>query len=261
MVSHRVTIRRELDEGNTHATSAARSIPHHAGGGWGSGRRRRCSQPSSWNCSLSSEIEAMTAVEVGERLGLHPRGTNDFLDTLVALGLLKREGEGASGRYRNKRRDLSLPRARRAPRISAGSSRWQTRGYTDSGGISPRPLQSGKPQNEIKHTGKAMFEELYSDAVQARAVDERDGRDLLWACSRSWRRSSISQSTRCSATWGGATGQLSMVVASSHPHMRCTSFDLPVVETNRPANDRSRRTQRARPGGGRRFLHRPTTRG
>src|SRR6266550_3118845 len=25
-------------------------------------------------------------------------------------------------------------------------------------------LQTGKPQNEIKHTGKAMFEELYSDS-------------------------------------------------------------------------------------------------
>jgi 16S rRNA G1207 methylase RsmC len=29
---------------------------------------------------------------------------------------------------------------------------------------------------------------------------------------------------------GGATGQLSIIVASRHPHMRCTSFDLPVVE-------------------------------
>jgi 16S rRNA G1207 methylase RsmC len=29
---------------------------------------------------------------------------------------------------------------------------------------------------------------------------------------------------------GGATGQLSIIVANRHPHMRCTSFDLPVVE-------------------------------
>jgi hypothetical protein len=29
---------------------------------------------------------------------------------------------------------------------------------------------------------------------------------------------------------GGATGQLSIIVAGRHPHMRCTSFDLPVVE-------------------------------
>jgi precorrin-6B methylase 2 len=29
---------------------------------------------------------------------------------------------------------------------------------------------------------------------------------------------------------GGATGQLSIAVARRHPHMRCTTFDLPVVE-------------------------------
>jgi 16S rRNA G1207 methylase RsmC len=29
---------------------------------------------------------------------------------------------------------------------------------------------------------------------------------------------------------GGATGQLSIIVAGHHPHMTCTSFDLPVVE-------------------------------
>jgi len=34
--------------------------------------------------------------------------------------------------------------------------------------------------------------------------------------------------TLCDA--GGATGQLSIIVANRHPHMRCTSFDLPVVE-------------------------------
>jgi predicted O-methyltransferase YrrM len=29
---------------------------------------------------------------------------------------------------------------------------------------------------------------------------------------------------------GGATGQLSILVAQRHPHVRCTSYDLPVVE-------------------------------
>ena len=29
---------------------------------------------------------------------------------------------------------------------------------------------------------------------------------------------------------GGATGQLSIIVANRHPHVRCTTFDLPVVE-------------------------------
>ena len=42
--------------------------------------------------------EEMTGEEIAERIGLHPRATYDFLDTLVALRLLEREGEGGDGR-------------------------------------------------------------------------------------------------------------------------------------------------------------------
>src|SRR6185436_17068144 len=45
--------------------------------------------------------DSMTGEQIGERLGLHPRAIYDFLDTLVALGLLGRDGEGSDGRYRN----------------------------------------------------------------------------------------------------------------------------------------------------------------
>jgi hypothetical protein len=34
-------------------------------------------------------------------LGLHPRGIYDFLDTLVALDFLERDGDGPDGKYRN----------------------------------------------------------------------------------------------------------------------------------------------------------------
>src|SRR5690349_19513337 len=45
--------------------------------------------------------EAKTGQELERALGLHPRGTYDLLDTLVALGLLLRDGNGPAGRYRN----------------------------------------------------------------------------------------------------------------------------------------------------------------
>jgi hypothetical protein len=45
--------------------------------------------------------ESMTGEEVGKRLGLHSRATYDFLDALVALRFLERDGDGADGRYRN----------------------------------------------------------------------------------------------------------------------------------------------------------------
>jgi len=44
---------------------------------------------------------SMTGRELGDALGLHPRGIWDFFDTLVAIGFLERDGSGAEGRYRN----------------------------------------------------------------------------------------------------------------------------------------------------------------
>jgi DNA-binding IclR family transcriptional regulator len=45
--------------------------------------------------------ESMTAQQLGNKLQLHPRGTYDFFDALVALKFLERNGEGKSGRYKN----------------------------------------------------------------------------------------------------------------------------------------------------------------
>ena len=38
----------------------------------------------------------LTGEELGNKLGLHPRGIWDFFDTLVALRFLEREGNGRS---------------------------------------------------------------------------------------------------------------------------------------------------------------------
>jgi hypothetical protein len=41
----------------------------------------------------------MTASELGEALGLHPRGTYDFFDALVALRFLDRDADGPQAKY------------------------------------------------------------------------------------------------------------------------------------------------------------------
>jgi hypothetical protein len=43
----------------------------------------------------------LTAEELGRELELHPRGTYDFFDALVAMGFLAREGDGPAGKYHN----------------------------------------------------------------------------------------------------------------------------------------------------------------
>ncbi len=45
--------------------------------------------------------KSLTAHELQHELGLHPRGVADLLDTLVALDMLARDGDGEAARYRN----------------------------------------------------------------------------------------------------------------------------------------------------------------
>jgi hypothetical protein len=90
-------------------------------------------------------------------------------------------------------------------------------------------LRTGKPQNEIKQTGKAMFEELYSDPDRLEQFMNAMAGISLGPFSALAEGFDFSRyKTLCDV--GGATGQLSIIVANRHPHMGCTSFDLPVVE-------------------------------
>src|SRR5258708_38007720 len=43
----------------------------------------------------------LTGAELGAELGLHPRAVSDFLDALVAMKFLEREGDGAAAKYFN----------------------------------------------------------------------------------------------------------------------------------------------------------------
>ena len=43
----------------------------------------------------------LTGTELSKELGLHPRGIADFLDALVAMKFLEREGAGANAKYFN----------------------------------------------------------------------------------------------------------------------------------------------------------------
>ena len=43
----------------------------------------------------------LSGPELGKELELHPRGIYDFLDALVAMGFLARDGDGAAAKYSN----------------------------------------------------------------------------------------------------------------------------------------------------------------
>ena len=108
---------------------------------------------------------AMTGEEIGEQLGLHPRGIYDFLDTLVALQFLERDGEGSEGRYRNTAETAAFL-DKGSPAYMGGILEMANARLYPFWGDLTDALQTGEPQNEIKHTGKPMFDELYSDPAR-----------------------------------------------------------------------------------------------
>src|SRR5450759_269292 len=109
--------------------------------------------------------ESMTGEQIQQRLGLHPRATYDFLDTLVALGFLERDGDGSDGLYRNTAETAAFLDKRTPTYIGGFLEMCNSRLYRFWGDLT-EALQTGKPQNEIKHTGKPLFDELYRDPAR-----------------------------------------------------------------------------------------------
>ena len=171
--------------------------------------------------------ESLTGEEIGQRLELHPRAIYDFLDTLVALRFLEREGEGSEGRYRNTDETAAFLDKRSPTYIGGILEMCNARLYRFWGDLTAA-LQTGKPQNEMKHTGKPMFEELYSDPARLEQfMEAMQGISAgnFHALAEAFDFSTYQ--TVCDV--GGATGQLCTILAERHPHLRCTSYDLPVV--------------------------------
>jgi predicted O-methyltransferase YrrM len=89
-------------------------------------------------------------------------------------------------------------------------------------------LRTGHPQNEIKRTGKSMFEELYRDPARLEQfMEAMQGISLGNFRALAEKFDFSEYKTVCDV--GGATGVLCTILAGDHPHLRCTSYDLPVV--------------------------------
>jgi SAM-dependent methyltransferase len=171
--------------------------------------------------------EAMTGAEIGERLGLHPRGIYDFLDTLVALKFLERDGDGPDGRYSNTDESTAFLDKRSPTYIGGILEMSNARLYPFWGDLT-EALRTGEPQNEVKHTGKPMFDELYSDPARLEQfMGAMAGISLGNFQALAEKFDFSKYETVCDV--GGATGQLCMILARRHPHLRCISYDLPVV--------------------------------
>jgi hypothetical protein len=169
----------------------------------------------------------MTAPQLGEALGLHPRGTYDFFDALVALRFLDRVGDGPEGTYKNTPETAAFLNKSSPAYIGGLPEMLNSRlfGFWNNLGAA---LKTGKPQNEIKHNGKPMFEELYAD--EARLGEFLDAMTGFQAANfqQLAEKFGFSQYKSVSDV-GGALALLSRIVGAQHPHLTFNSFDLPVV--------------------------------
>jgi len=156
------------------------------------------------------------------RLGLHDRSARDFLDALVALGLLRREG----GTYHNTpETDLFLDR--RKPSYVGGSLEMANHRLFRFWANLTEALRTGEPQSEVK-TGQNFFTEVYADPARLRSflqgmtgvshgANVAVARKFPWAAYKRF------------ADLGGAQGDLSLQIALHNPHLTGVGFDLPVV--------------------------------
>jgi len=169
-----------------------------------------------------------TGDELGRELGLHPRGIRDFFDALVAMKFLEREGDGTSAKYSNTP-EGALYLDRNSPRYVGGILVMLNARLFKFWHDLPDALRTGKPQNEIKHGQKGMFEELYEELPRLEQfMGAMTGLSRINFEAFAARFDFSKFKTLCDI--GGATGLLCIEAAKKNPHLQCISFDLPAVE-------------------------------
>jgi len=171
---------------------------------------------------------AMTGEELRAALGLHARAVPDFFDALVALRFLERDGDGPGARYRNTAETARFLDRKSPGYVGGFLEMANARLYPFWGDLS-EALRTGRPQNEIKRTGTSMFAELYRDPARLEQfMSAMAGISAANFTAFAEAFDFSRYATLCDV--GGATGQLSILVARRHPHVRCISADLPMVK-------------------------------
>ena len=171
--------------------------------------------------------QPITGKQVEAKLELHPRATYDFLDTLLAMGFLKRDGDGRDAVYRNTD-ETQVFLDRESDRYIGGMLEMTNARQFAYWNDLTEGLRTGKPQNEVKHTGESIFQKLYADPAELeRFMNAMTGISMGNFHAFAQKFDFSPHNTMCDV--GGATGQLSIICAQYNTHLQCTSFDLPVV--------------------------------
>ena len=164
----------------------------------------------------------LSDVELRRRLGLHERSARDFLDALVALGMLRREGNAYSNTP-----ETGEFLVRGKPSYIGGILEMANARLYGFWNSLTEGLRTGRPQNEAKHGG-GLFDNLYADPDRLKQfLQSMTGLSLgaarAMAAKFPWNRYKSFVDVGC------AQGGLPVQVALAHPHLRGSGFDLPSV--------------------------------
>lgn len=169
----------------------------------------------------------MTAPQLGKTLGLHPRGTFDFFDALVALKFLDRDGDGPDGKYKSTPQTAAFLNKKSPTYIGGMPEMLNSRLFGFWNGLGTA-LKTGQPQNEVKHGGKSIFEELYSN--EAKLGEFLDAMTGFQAANFAQLAEKFNfNKYKTVSDIGGALALLSRIVGAHHQHLIFNSFDLPPV--------------------------------
>ncbi|MCB4858442.1 acetylserotonin O-methyltransferase [Sphingobium sp. PNB] len=166
----------------------------------------------------------LSLTDLQHRLGLHPRSAADFLDALVSLGLLDRQGDGPGAVYANTA-ESALFLVSSSPEFRGGILKMAGRRlYRDWAALTEK-LRNG---NMGSDGASDAFAKLYADL---------EGQQEFMDAMRSVQRRNFElfadrfdfSPYRSVCDVGGADASLSIAIARRWPHLRCTSFDLPAV--------------------------------
>jgi precorrin-6B methylase 2 len=181
------------------------------------------------NMELFTHLAAgqLSGQEIQIELGLNERGLYDFLDSLVALGFLKRSGVKESSKYSNtEETDFFLDKYKKS--YIGGILQMANNRLYGFWNDLEEALKTGLPQNEVKIAGKDVFEELYANEERLREfVNAMSGVQMGNFMAFAHKFDFSGYSTLCDI--GGAGALLSAQIAMNNEHMMCVSYDLPPV--------------------------------
>jgi len=176
----------------------------------------------------------LTAPQIAARLDLHERGRDDFLDALVSLGLLARDGDRAGAAYHNTP-DASVFLDKGSPGYLGGILEMSSARLYGFWGSLTEALHTGLPQNEIKTGAPSVFDSNYADPERLETFLNAMTGLQLGAFTALCHTLDLSGHTSF-CDLGGANGDLAAMIASANPHVTGVVFDLAPVQPVANAN-------------------------